>query len=315
VGLIPGTANFQLRARFKLFKESGCAPFGVRIGQSRAKLIVVAANPAGVARIAESSVQRFGKSRIADLAARFALPLLAANMKAADKRKGHLGRRTHCAQGHSLLDPANVKIVIEPAGWRRRMCLACRYRIENSGGEMKAEQVEAVTAAINAGATVNEISHGIKGGRPRDKKLYIVSFRVLKRYRSENPEFDSFVRSTFKANQSRASLLARSMKRARQATAERREQANDYYTIRSMIPSRIADPDEIVGRIFEDMLSGALDRADVANRVSFYIQEREKLFPTKYRKFGDGLLVSLDEQIFDDGGATRGDMVTHGLWD
>lgn len=75
--------------------------------------------------------------------ARTALPLLATNYRSADKRKGHLGRRTHCAQGHSLLDPANVRIVIEPAGWRRRMCLACRHRIENSGGEMKAEQVAA----------------------------------------------------------------------------------------------------------------------------------------------------------------------------
>ena len=63
------------------------------------------------------------------------------------------------------------------------------------------------------------------------------------------------------------------------------------------------------------MLSGNLDRADVAKRVQFYVKERERLFPTKYRKFGDSLLVSLDEQLFDDGGATRGEMVTHELWD
>lgn len=37
--------------------------------------------------------------------------------------------------------------------------------------------------------------------------------------------------------------------------------------------------------------------------------------PTKFRKFGDSLLVSLDEQFFDDGTATRGATVSCGLWD
>jgi hypothetical protein len=70
-----------------------------------------------------------------------------------------------------------------------------------------------------------------------------------------------------------------------------------------------------VNRIFEDILSGSLDRADVPKRIRFYVQECEKLFPTKFRKFGDGLLVSLDEQLFDGGTATRGDTVSRGLWD
>jgi len=39
------------------------------------------------------------------------------------------------------------------------------------------------------------------------------------------------------------------------------------------------------------------------------------MFPTKYAKFGDSPLVLLDEVLFDDGTATRGDRVSRGLWD
>jgi hypothetical protein len=39
------------------------------------------------------------------------------------------------------------------------------------------------------------------------------------------------------------------------------------------------------------------------------------MYPTKYRKFGGSPLVSLDEVLFDDGTATRGDTVSRGLWD
>ncbi|SFN02767.1 hypothetical protein SAMN05216573_10788 [Bradyrhizobium sp. Rc3b] len=45
------------------------------------------------------------------------------------------------------------------------------------------------------------------------------------------------------------------------------------------------------------------------------VADQEKQFPTKYRKFGDSLLVSLDEQLFEDGTATRGDSVSRGLWE
>ncbi|MEK9284747.1 MULTISPECIES: hypothetical protein [unclassified Bradyrhizobium] len=45
------------------------------------------------------------------------------------------------------------------------------------------------------------------------------------------------------------------------------------------------------------------------------VGEQEREFPTKFRKFGDSLLVSLDEQLFEDGTATRGDSVSRGLWD
>jgi hypothetical protein len=42
--------------------------------------------------------------------------------------------------------------------------------------------------------------------------------------------------------------------------------------------------------------------------------DHERRFPTRYAKFGDSPLVSLDEALFDDGSTTRGDTVSRGLW-
>jgi hypothetical protein len=51
--------------------------------------------------------------------------LIERNAAAAQKRKGYLRQRTHCNQGHSLLDPSNVRISVEPKGWIRHRCLFC----------------------------------------------------------------------------------------------------------------------------------------------------------------------------------------------
>ena len=56
-------------------------------------------------------------------------------------------------------------------------------------------------------------------------------------------------------------------------------------------------------------MGGTLKRDEVPARVRIYIAEMKRLFPTKYAKFGDSPLVSLDEVLFDDGTATRGDTV------
>jgi hypothetical protein len=44
------------------------------------------------------------------------------------------------------------------------------------------------------------------------------------------------------------------------------------------------------------------------------IADHNKRFPTKYAKFGNSPLVSLDEVLFEDGTTTRGDTVSRGLW-
>jgi hypothetical protein len=53
----------------------------------------------------------------------------------------------------------------------------------------------------------------------------------------------------------------------------------------------------------------------VAARVQTYVAAHNRLFPTKFAKFGDSALLSLDEVMFDDRTATRGDKVSGGLWD
>jgi hypothetical protein len=93
-----------------------------------------------------------------------------------------------------------------------------------------------------------------------------------------------------------------------------REESNDYYKIRAMLPAAFPDKDDVVSAIFEDLLTGALRRDDVRARMQRYITAHNRMFPTKYAKFGDSPLVSLDEVLFDRT-ANRGDSVSRGLWD
>lgn len=76
-----------------------------------------------------------------------------------------------------------------------------------------------------------------------------------------------------------------------------------------------ATRDEIVQNTFAELCASTIGRDDVPRAVKKLVGEQEREFPTKFRKFGDSLLVSLDEQLFEDGTATRGDSVSRGLWD
>ena len=58
-----------------------------------------------------------------------------------------------------------------------------------------------------------------------------------------------------------------------------------------------------------------LRREDVRARVQTYITAHNRMFPTNFAKFGNGPLVSLDQVLFEDGSMTRGDTISHGLWD
>jgi hypothetical protein len=82
-----------------------------------------------------------------------------------------------------------------------------------------------------------------------------------------------------------------------------------------LIPESNPHRDDIVARIFEDLLGDTLKREEVPIRIKVYVAELNKLYPTKYAKFGGARLVSLDEMLFEDGSTTRGDTVSRGLWD
>jgi hypothetical protein len=128
-----------------------------------------------------------------------------------------------------------------------------------------------------------------------------------------NTDFDRFVREQSSDSLSVGQKIRWSRIRTRVRTTAAREEANDFYKILAMVPESIPDRREIVGHIFEDMLAGTMKREDVPACVRKYIFNR--VFPTKYRKFGDAELLSLDEVMYDDGTATRGDTVSRGLWD
>lgn len=110
-------------------------------------------------------------------------------------------------------------------------------------------------------------------------------------------------------------IVGQRLRHQRKANAAKREETNDYFRIRALVPVGNPHRDDIVGRIFEDLLSGSLEREDIGIRIKVYVTELNRLFPTNYAKFGNSPLVSLDEVLFDDGSTTRGDTVSRGLWD
>jgi hypothetical protein len=195
----------------------------------------------------------------------------------------------------------------------RRMCRACwRHHATHPPIHSILPVLDLIKDDLRRGISFRQICGGIpSGGGKVDRSLIRVRPNVFYRYRKLNPEFDQFVRMALVDSRSRGQKI----RFTRVRTSSVRDSNNEYYKIRDMIPEQNPHRDDIVARIFEDLLSGSLERGEVPGRVKVYIAELNKLYPTQYRKFGDSLLVSLDEVLFEDGTATRGDTVSRGLWD
>jgi hypothetical protein len=239
-----------------------------------------------------------------------ARPLIEANAKAARYRKGNkLRTTTHCRAGLHLMTGENVYF---DGTHGRRRCVACRKASSMHASLMSDEVAEKVKRALKAGASLGQITKGkpLGGGRI-NRRLVITTAKNVRRYRREYPDFDHFV--TAAIDNSRGVGLRIHFQRKLNAT--KKEEANDYYKIRAMLPSGFPDKDDVVSDIFEALLDGSLRREDVKARVSNYVTAHNRMFPTKYAKFGDSPLVSLDQALFDDGSTTRGDTISRGLWD
>jgi hypothetical protein len=225
------------------------------------------------------------------------------------RNKGaRLRNLTHCIHGHPL-SGANIKY--EPNG--RRKCLTCVKRREKAPRPPTEEQIQQVTAALNAGKTLSLICQGTVDGKrvaPR-----VVTFRKLGFYRRLNPSFDRFVIEATAANNSKGQQ--RRWHNQPVHTAIIRAQNNDYYKIMGIVPVYLpADiRDDIAQSIMLALLEGSLRRDQVTMRVRQFVTDHNRMFPTKFAKFGDSPLVSLDEVMFEDGSTTRGDTVSRGLWD
>jgi hypothetical protein len=239
--------------------------------------------------------------------AREARPLIEANAEAARLRKGaRLRNLTHCIYGHPF-SGANIRVA--PTG--RRTCLTCAKRRDLAPRAPTQAQIEKVTAALNAGKTLRLICHGLDTNNVR--RPHIVTFRKLNLYRRLNPEFDRFVVSSTAQNNSRGQQRRFHPNAVRVEIV--RVQNSDFYKIRAMLPANFPDRDDVVSDIFEALLNGSLQRDQVKARIRHFVAIHNRTFSTAYPKFGGNLLYSLDAPIFDDGATTRGDNVSHGLWD
>jgi hypothetical protein len=239
--------------------------------------------------------------------AREARPLIEANARAAGLRKGaRLRNLTHCVHGHPL---SGDNISLEPNG--RRKCLACAKRRHLAPRPPTREQIEKVTAALNAGQTLSVICHG----RLHDLivKPRILTYRKLNFYRRQNPIFDQFVISSTENNISKG--LRRRLHPEHARIEIVRGQNDDFHKILSMLPRQLANRDEVAGSIFLALSEGTLQRDQVRLRLSEFIRAQNAMFPINYAKSGNSPLLSLNEVLFDDGTATRGDTVSRGFWD
>ena len=128
--------------------------------------------------------------------AREALPLLEANRKAGDKRKGERHRsQTHCKHGHPLAD-ARVYFL---KGYIQRDCRTCWKIRSKRGGTITPQVLSKVTVALEHGATIKSFTGA-------GSSTYLVMHSTFSRHRRENPEFDRFVTEATKDNNSRISV-------------------------------------------------------------------------------------------------------------
>jgi hypothetical protein len=198
-----------------------------------------------------------------------------------------------------------------------RYCAACRRETDRRvPTPLTQVEKEKMRTLFTKGATVNQLIHGTPvGGGKRNRALIVALPKDFYHARATDPEFDKFV-SAHIANSGSIGQRARWRRVKTLAhTSSARSETDDYYSIRALIPASIPDRDDIVSRIFEDLLSGVLRRENVRSHIKKYVTEQNRLFPTNFAKFGDARLVSLDEVMFDGGTSTRGDYVSRGLWD
>jgi hypothetical protein len=149
------------------------------------------------------------------------------------------------------------------------------------------------------------------GGGPRDRSLVILNCAAFYRYRRDNPVFDRFVLAAIEER----IRVSNPILCVAVGTFKYEWDPRDYHRIRAMLPESFPDKDVVINEVIVSLLEGRLDRSQIAARIRWYVSDYNRMFPTKYAKFGNQQLLSLDEALFEDGTTTRGDTVSHGLWD
>jgi hypothetical protein len=217
--------------------------------------------------------------------------------------------RTHCIHGHAL---SGDNLYVSP-GRTERKCRICLKRRYSTPTPATQEQIQQAIAALNAGKSITEVCHGTVNGKKVCEPIF--RFRKLKLLRTQNPAFHNLVLSVSVGSGSRAQMRRYHPQKARREKV--RSETNDFYKIVGMVPRHLPPDaqDDIAQSIMIALLEGTLQRDQIAARIREFVQDRNRMFPPKFAKFGDARLVSLDEVMFEDGSATRGDTVSRGLWD
>ncbi|WP_092147011.1 hypothetical protein [Bradyrhizobium sp. NFR13] len=223
--------------------------------------------------------------------------LAEANRKAADALKAPKGskEKTHCLRGHPLSGD-NLGFKRQGTG---RYCKACNLARLKTAGTFHPAQIERVKLLLTNGVPLTHIT----GSRKKGGDFYTAPNNVVERYRRENPEFHAFVLEKVTGSKSRAQQ--RRWDRLR--NVQRREEANDYTRISSLVPTYLPHRDDVINSIFLAICDGSLKREDVKARIGFFITQENKFAPSK---FG----VSLDAPAFRDGATPLVETISHGLW-
>jgi hypothetical protein len=191
---------------------------------------------------------------------------------------------TICKNGLHAMTPDNLKI----ATWGRRLCKACFEANTRRATTLSDGAKARIMSAVAAGATMSQLAHGrLPGGK---KTKYLAPYKSIKVTRTIDPEFDAFLSSRLPINSQRPVAKHRHSADSR-ADIGRPPRAKRLPCHPQLIPESNPNRDDIVARIFEDLLGGTLKRTEVPARVKVYIAELNKLYPTKYAKFGNSLLI------------------------
>jgi hypothetical protein len=203
---------------------------------------------------------------------------------------------THCKHGHSLADAR----VYYQAGYIKRDCRTCWKIRGRLGGIIKPEALVKVKVALQSGATIGQIIQGKPlGGGPANRLLKIVDAGALYRYRRENPDFDEFVAAKIAGNNSRGQKIRHARARTRIARRIAEADAADYRAVLAMVPAHFPEQNkfDVVNSVVEDLLSFKIARSQVRERVAFYVVAYNRMFPTKYAKFGKSKLVCVPKTV------------------
>jgi hypothetical protein len=226
------------------------------------------------------------------------------------------GNKAVCLAGLHEMSGDNVRHHSR-TGWR--YCAACRKvtdaRVSNPLTEAGKQRIK---DAFAKGATVSLVCYGKPiGGGQRDRAKKMTTPKILGHARANDSAFDLFISEHTANSTGRGQQIRWQKFRARLTRESAERDARDYFEIAAIIPRWVKEQDkfDIVNDVMMDFHVGKITRDQLRQSVLFHTGEENKLFATKFNKFGNAKLLSLDEVIFEDGSTTIGDTVSRGLWD